>query len=181
MEHYRFYSDGALFYVTFSVADWLPIFVSEAACKIVTESLNYCHRHKGLRINAYVIMPTHLHAILFHADFQAKALEQAVTDFRKFTGRQLADFCDQHMPAWFQSVLAQHACSDRERRLWQPTRHPVQLETESFWQVKIDYLHQNPIRKGLVRSAEHWRFSSASYWASDDKIENDVLLSAIRW
>jgi hypothetical protein len=32
-------------------------------------------------------MPTHLHTLLFHADFQAKALEQVVTDFRKFTGR----------------------------------------------------------------------------------------------
>ena len=60
MERYRFHSDGALFYVTFSVVDWLPIFVSEAACKIVTESLNFCHRQKGLRINAYVIMPTHM-------------------------------------------------------------------------------------------------------------------------
>src|SRR5438876_12146868 len=71
MERYRFHSDGALFYVTFSVVDWLPIFVSEAACNIVTESLNFCHRQKGLRINAYVIMPTHWHAILFHADSAA--------------------------------------------------------------------------------------------------------------
>jgi putative transposase len=181
MERYRFHSDGALFYVTFSVVDWLPIFVSEAACKIVTESLNFCHRQKGLRINAYVIMPTHLHAILFHADFQAKALEQVVTDFRKFTGRRLADFCAEHMPACFQRVLAEHAGCDRERRLWQPTRHPVQIETEGFWQAKIDYLHHNPLRKGLVRATEHWRFSSASYWASGGKIENDVLLNAVLW
>src|SRR3954462_8586127 len=107
MERYRFHSDGALFYVTFSVVDWLPIFVSEAACKIVSESLNFCHRQKGLRINAYVIMPTHLHAILFHADIAAgsgdsrraqgaKAREQGVTDFRKFSGRRLADFCAEY-------------------------------------------------------------------------------------
>jgi putative transposase len=31
MERYRFHSDGVLFYVTFSVVDWLPIFVSETA------------------------------------------------------------------------------------------------------------------------------------------------------
>ena len=115
MERYRFHSDGALFYVTFSVVDWLPIFVSEPACKIVTESLDFCHRQKGLRVNAYVIMPTHLHAILFHADFQAKALEQVVTDFRKFTGRQLVDFCAQHMPASFQNVLVERTGSDCER------------------------------------------------------------------
>jgi putative transposase len=181
MERYRFHSDGALFYVTFSVVDWLPMFVSETACKIVTESLDFCHRQKGLRVNVYVIMPTHLHAILFHADFQAKALEQVVTDFRKSTGRQLADFCARHMPASFQNVLLEHAGSDRERRLWQRTRHPVQIETENFWQAKIDYLHQNPVRKGLVREAEHWRFSSASYWTSGGKTDNDVPLSAMAW
>jgi REP element-mobilizing transposase RayT len=181
MERYRFHSDGALFYVTFSVVDWLPIFVSDAACKIVTESLNFCHRQKGLRINAYVIRPTHLHAILFLADFQAKALEQVVTDFRKFSGRRLADFCAEYMPVCFHSVLVKRAGGDRERRLWQPTRHPVQIETERFWQAKIDYLHLNPVRKGLVRAAEHWRFSSAGFWASGGKIENDVLLSAVLW
>ena len=70
---------------------------------------------------------------------------------------------------------------DRERRLWQPTRHLVQIETKHFWQAKIDYLHQNPVRKGLVKEAEHCRFSSASYWASGGKTDNDVLLSAIVW
>ena len=60
LERYSFHSDGALFYVTFSVVDWLPFFVSEGVCKIVAESLNHCHRQKGLRINAYVSMPTHM-------------------------------------------------------------------------------------------------------------------------
>jgi hypothetical protein len=59
MERYRFHSEGVVYFVTFSVVEWLPVFVSERAFKIVTESLNFCHRKKGLRINAYVIMPTH--------------------------------------------------------------------------------------------------------------------------
>src|SRR5262245_22278994 len=126
-------------------------------------------------------MPTQMHAILFHSEFQAKALEQVVTDFRKFTGRGLADYCAKHMPACFQAVLAERAGDDRERRLWQPTRHPVQIETEGFWQTKMDYLPHNPIRKRLVREAEHWRFSSASYWASGGKLDNDVLLSEVVW
>ena len=162
MERYQIDTNGALYSITMTVVDWHPVFVSDAPCKILTDSLNFCHERKGLRVNAYVIMPTHLHAILFHADFQAKALEQVVTDFRKFTGRRLADYCAEHMPICFQSVLAERAGGDRERRLWQPTRHPVQIETEGFWQAKIDYLHHNPVRKGLVRAAEHWRLSSAS-------------------
>jgi putative transposase len=181
MERYRFYPDGAVYFVTFSVVDWLPVFISEPACKIVSESLNFCHTKKGLRTNAYVIMLTHFHGIFFHEQFDPKALEQALTDFRKFTGRQLADFCQQHLPNCFAETLRRTASEDRERRFWQPSRHPEQIKSESFWKVKFDYLHQNPCRKGLVRQEEHWRFSSASYWLSDGRILNEVVLSVIEW
>jgi hypothetical protein len=126
-------------------------------------------------------MPTHFHAICFHESYQAKALEMVLTDFRKFTGRQLADFCLTHLPASFTSVFKQRAGDDRERRFWQPTRHPVQIETQKFWQAKFDYLHANPCRKGLVALPEHWRFSSASYWLQGGKVDNDVLLTALEW
>jgi REP element-mobilizing transposase RayT len=181
MERYRFHPDGALFYVTFSVVDWLPVFVSEQAFKIVTESLNFCHGQKGLRINAYVIMPTHVHAMVFHESFQARPLESVLTDFRKFTGRRLADYAGVHLPKCFSEIFRQRSGADRERRFWQPTRHPVQIETEPFWQAKLDYLHANPCRKGLVTLAEQWRFSSARYWLQGGKAENDVILSAVGW
>jgi putative transposase len=51
MERYRIGPDGALYFVTMSVVDWLSIFVSESPCKILRESMNYCHENKGLRIN----------------------------------------------------------------------------------------------------------------------------------
>jgi REP element-mobilizing transposase RayT len=181
MERYRFHPDGVLFYVTFTVIDWLPVFVSEVACKIVTDSLNFSHRQRGLRTNAYVIMPTHIHGIFFHETFQAKALEQVLTDVRKFTGRQLADHAGKHLPHCFSEMLEQRAGHDRERRFWQATRHPVQIETEPFWQAKLDYLHANPCRKGLVSQPEHWRFSSASYWLGGGPCANDVVLSAVWW
>jgi putative transposase len=181
MERYRFHSDGAVFYVTYSVVDWLPVFVSGAASKIVAESLDFCRRQKGLRINAYVIMPTHLHAIVFHESFDARSLENVMTDFRKFTGRRLCDFCSEQMPACFSDAFRRAAGADRERRFWQASRHPVQIENERFWQVKLDYLHENPCRKGLVARADHWRYSSASYWLSGGRIASDVPLTALVW
>jgi hypothetical protein len=150
MERYRFHADGALFYVTFSVVDWLPVFVSETACKIVTDSLNFCHRTKGLRINAYVIMPTHLHGIFFHESFQAKPLEKVLTDFRKFTGRQLADFCREHLPPSFTQVFEQRAGDDRERRFWQPTRHPVQNPAILAGEVRLSPCQPLPEGPGFV-------------------------------
>jgi hypothetical protein len=117
----------------------------------------------------------------FHESFQAAALEKVLTDFRKFTSRELANYCSAHLPPSFTEVFRSRAGEDRERRFWQPTRHPVQIETEGFWQAKLDYLHANPCRKGLVTQPEHWRFSSANYWLHGSQMVNDVILISVVW
>jgi putative transposase len=61
-----------------------------ASCQIVTESLGFCHRAKELRVNAYVITPTHLHMIVFGAEWESERLRRTLADLRKFTCRQSA-------------------------------------------------------------------------------------------
>ena len=181
MERYRISGDGAVYFVTMSVVDWLPVFVSQQTCRILTDSLHFCHERKGLRINAYVIMPTHFHAIVFLRKLDPAALKRTLTDMRMFTGRQLSDYCASHMPRCFDDVFVASAGEDRDRRFWQPTLHPEQIEAEAFYVQKIEYLHDNPCRKGLVRRVDHWRFSSASYWLSEGQLANDVTLTALDW
>jgi len=179
MERYRIVEGVGLYYVTFTVIEWLPVFVEECACRIVTESFNFCIKNKCLGVNAYVIMPTHLHAMLFDVEFDAERLKHTIDDMRKFTGRQLLDYSAQHLPKCFTEEFHRHAGEDRQRRFWQPTQHPVGIFSEGFWKQKMDYLHHNPCRKGLVLCPEEWRFSSASYWAT--RKENDVELSEVGW
>jgi len=181
MERYRIADDVGVYFVTMSVVDWLPVFVSEGACRILADSLNFCHERKGLRINAYVIMPSHFHGIVFLRQFDPEALKAVLTAFRKFTGRRLIEYCANQMPRCFDAVFVASSGGDRERRFWQATLHPERIETEAFYLQKLDYLHDNPCRKGLVTRAEHWRFSSASYWLSEGKVANDVILSQLEW
>ncbi len=74
MGGYHITTDCAIYFVTFSIVEWLPVFISDEPCQVIVESLNFCHREKNLRINAYVIMPTHFHAILFKADVEEEPL-----------------------------------------------------------------------------------------------------------
>lgn len=181
MERYRINPDAAVYFVTYSVVEWLPVFVTESTCRIVAESLTFCHRSKNLRINAFAIMPTHLHLIVFDGDFNNERLAGTLTDFRKFTGRQLSDLCASHFPACFAETLRMQATTDRERRFWQPSRHPVAIENETFWRQKLDYLHDNPRRKGLVRDPREWRWSSAGWYSSDGRDATEVPLTGIGW
>jgi REP element-mobilizing transposase RayT len=180
-ERYRITDDAHVYFVTYSIVEWLPVFVSEHACRIVTDSLNFCHEKKHLRTNAFVIMPTHMHAIVFDAAFDNERLQRSLADFRKFTGRSLSDYCAGHTPKCFLETLRASSTADRERRFWQPSRHPEAIQTERFWTQKLDYLHENPCRKGLVTRAAFWRFSSAAYYVSDAQEACDVVISAIDW
>jgi hypothetical protein len=78
-------------------------------------------------------------------------------------------------------ATTQIAHRDRERRFWQPSRHPEAIVSETFWQQKIDYTHENPCRKGLVRRAADWRYSSAAYYVSEGKVASEVTISPIDW
>src|SRR5215211_1689707 len=98
MERYRIIPGVGLYYVTFTVVEWLPVFIDEHACKIITDSFNFCIKNKFLGVNAYIIMPTHLHAALFDVGFHAERLKHTLDDMRKFTGRQLLDYAMKHLP-----------------------------------------------------------------------------------
>jgi REP element-mobilizing transposase RayT len=181
MERYRITPEAAIYFVTYSVVEWLPVFIRDATCLIVTESLTFCHREKLLRVNAFVIMPTHLHMIVFDDNFDPKRLTTTMADFRKYTGRRLCDYCEAHLPGCFPKTLRQQAVVDRKRRFWQPSRHPEAILNEAFWQQKADYIHDNPCRSGLVLAAGHWRFSSSRWHLSDGKEAVDVPLTPIVW
>jgi putative transposase len=114
MEAYRINEGAALYYLTFSVIDWLPVFVCEEPCLIVTDSLNFSHREKCLRVNAFVIMPTHLHLILFDAYYDSQRLQRTITDLRKYTRQRLSDYCEHKMPSAFS--LRRYASQPSTRR-----------------------------------------------------------------
>jgi putative transposase len=181
MEHYKIQEGIGIYFVTFTVVEWLPVFIEEPACKIITESLNFSIQNRSLLINAYVLMPNHLHAIVFDKEFDNERLKQTLDDFRKFTGRRMADYSDSHYSHVFGDAFLQAAGEDRQRRFWQPTQHPEGIVSKHFWQQKVNYIHENPVRKGLVAQSEDWRFSSARFWLKEDRNNSDVNISGVGW
>lgn len=168
MDRFSLVNGVYVYYVTFTILDWLPVFINPEPTQIIVDSLQYCINEKGLRINAYVIMPNHLHVIVFDRKFDCDQLQHTLTDFWKFTGRKLADYIDNNLSESLATVIRRKELEDRDRQVWQPSWHAEGLVSEYFWKQKMDYIHENPVRKGYVRLPEHWRYSSAGYWLNGD-------------
>jgi hypothetical protein len=67
--------------------------------------------------------------------------------------------------------------NDRSRQVWLPVWHAEGLASEAFLNQKVDYIHQNPVRKGYVCVPEHWRYSSAKYWLDGE--EGEIPISPV--
>ena len=75
-------------------------------------------KEKGMRIHAYVIMPNHIHMIVFDRKFYNAHLQQALAAYRKYTGRRLADYIENNLSESLALVIRSKELEDRDRQVW---------------------------------------------------------------
>ena len=61
---YAIRDKGAVYFVTFTVVNWIDVFIRNDYKEIIIDSLKYCQTNKGLNVHAYCIMTSHVHLIL---------------------------------------------------------------------------------------------------------------------
>jgi len=150
-------------FMTCTVLEWLPVFTRPATVQIVLDCWRYQREHEDLRLYGYVILENHLHFIA-----QAKDLNKCVSSFKAYTARQIID----HLQAQHVERLLRHLRffkrahkTDREYQFWQEGVHAELVFSEAMMREKLDYIHANPVKRGYVNLAEHWRYSSAANYA----------------
>jgi REP element-mobilizing transposase RayT len=176
MDSYKFMDGVYVYFVTFTLVDWLPLFKYPEPIKIITDSLRFCIMNKFLKVHAYVIMPNHIHLVISDANLNNSRLQETLTAFRKFTGHQLANYIDKTFPESLAMAIHNKTINDRNRQVWQPGWHAEGLVSDSFFHQKVNYIHENPVRKGYVRLPEDWVYSSAGYWINGKEGEIPVTL-----
>jgi putative transposase len=177
MDGFTFMDGVYVYFVTFTIVDWLPIFINPEPINIIIDNLRFCIIEKHLRVYAYVIMPNHIHLVAFGANFSNSRLQKTLSEFRRFTGHRLANYVDKNLSESLVKVCSSGALSDRTKQIWQQGWHAEGLASERFLKQKVDYVHENPVRKGYVREPEHWMHSSAGFWFAG--IESSIPIAEI--
>ena len=161
-----------IYFVTTTVVDWVDIFTRPKYKHIIVDSLAYCLREKGLKVYAWVLMTNHLHMIVSTAEGHCVA--DIMRDFKKFTSRQVAEALENDLQEsrreWILDRMRFAAANDKKitnYRLWQDGYHAELLYTEEFFQQKIDYIHQNPVKMEIVSHPEDYLYSSAKDYAGN--------------
>ena len=161
-------------FITCTTVGWLPVFTRQKYLDIITASLSFCRQQKGLRLHAYVILDNHLHLVV-----SADNLSQVIRDFKETYCQRNPGGRPQDNKQWllkqFEFFKSGHK-GESQHQVWQEGVHPQAITTEDMLRQKLDYIHYNPVKIGLVDRPEDWRYSSArNYLGQAGVMEIDLV------
>jgi putative transposase len=149
--------------LTFSCYKRYPFLKAERTCRWLADAIGQARAKLGFALWSYVFMPDHVHLIV-HPGSQSCGISSLLRAIKEPVGRKAAQFLVRHAPEWLPRVT-QRRGDREERHFWQPgggyDRNIVEPKT---LMSMIDYIHLNPVRKGLVERATLWYWSSAAWF-----------------
>lgn len=179
---YRFSENNIPHFVTLTLVEWIDLFSREKYKEIITDNLKYCITHKGLIINAYVIMTNHIHMIIQTKN--GEDLAALVRDFKRFTARVVYNELKKdptesrkNWILWIMESQGKKSSSNEKVKVWRHENHPVALVTNEMQDQRLEYIHQNPVRAGICYTAEDYKYSSAGIYAGETGVLDVELLT----
>lgn len=155
---YSIKDQGAIYFVTFTVHQWVDVFTRTLYRDIILESLRYCQEAKGLKIFDWVVMSNHIHLIV---SSQAENLSDIIRDFKKFTSKKIVQAIEVNPHESRKEWLLLALKIENRIWFWEEGYHGVEISSIEMYESKVNYIHLNPVRNGLVENAEDYLWSSA--------------------
>jgi len=172
---YKVLEQGVPHFITSTVVEWIPVFTSSIYCDVVIQSLKFCREQKGLKLYGFVIMDSHIHLVAF-----AENLSQVMKEFKSYTATRLIKSLENNGNKRVLNDMAFFKGRDKtssQHQFWQEGYHPQAVTTEEMLLQKLEYIHNNPVRRGLVERPEYWRYSSAAnYFDGNPVMEIDGII-----
>ncbi len=180
---YQIKDQSALHYLTLQVVQWADIFTRKTYRDVIIESLKFCKNNKGLEVYAYVIMSNHVHLL---AKSNKEDLSGAIRDFKRHTSKKIIEAIitgQESRKEWLLTIFKESArkhSRNEEYQLWTHENHAEQIYSNDFIEQKIEYIHNNPVKAGLVEKQEDYLYSSARYYSGMES-HFETELAIIRW
>jgi REP element-mobilizing transposase RayT len=138
---------GSCFFVTTTFHDRRKHGQIEGVYSALADSLKFCLEKYKVLLPGYVLMPSHVHLLLV---IDGNSLADFMRDFKKFVSQK-----------------ALKDCGIDDTQIWMPRYDRVAIHSEKAFRQKLKYIHNNPVRSGLVGIAKDWIWSSAGSYISD--------------
>jgi putative transposase len=141
-------------------------------------------QEKGFLLIGWVLTPEHFHSLI--KPEPAESTSRLMQELKKGTGQRVVSLLTENQGhPWCRKMLSglrlpATVHSDSRYRVWQRRFYPYGVHSEKKRLEKLSYMRNNPVKRGLVRSAEAWPRSSFRFYYLNDSspLSMDKLVSA---
>jgi len=150
----RYYGAGHLHFITCSCYRRLPLLNTPRRRDLFLDLLEQARRRYGLVVVGYVVMPEHFHVLISEPEKGTPSTVMQVVK-QRFARRVLRE-CRRRKGASQPSLW-----EDRElARVWQARFYDFNVWGQHKRVQKLRYMHNNPVKRGLVLEPGQWAWSS---------------------
>ena len=142
-------------FITFSVYRRRRLLDLDQPKRIVLGVLNHLLDSMAARCVGFVLMPNHVHALIWLPE--PGDITRFLHGWKRMSSFRIRQWHAQQAPNYFQGF-------GPGDKFWQPKSYIFHIHSEAKLREKLDYMHLNPVRAGLVAKAEQWRWSSARWY-----------------
>lgn len=163
---YKIYNEQQPHFLTMTIVDWMPLFINKEIVSILFDSIKFMQNERSLSLYAFVVMEHHLHFIASNDH-----LDKTIKEFKSFTARNIIDYLrERNSTALLEKLKGAKLSHKKEStyQVWQEGNHPEEIISEKMLIQKIEYIHNNPVRRGYVDEPSQWRYSSARNYNGEE-------------
>jgi len=166
---------NTIHFLTISCFKRLPFFRHDPVKLSLIEAMVATREKYPIRWIGYVIMPEHIHVVVVPQAMRSDALTPISDVLNYFKGRCGHDAKEALRDVWRHrrslrdKRLDASATGDGDKPIWKPRGYDFTVVNDKKLLEKLRYIHNNPVRRGLVDSPEKWRWSSYRFYEFDDR------------
>jgi putative transposase len=165
VHHYE--EPGTLHELTFSCYRRLPLLTNDRWRGMLTEAVDRALKRHGFALVAFVYMPEHVHLLVWprQGEYHIDRLLRAIKRPYSFRIKRLLE--EAGSPLLRRLTVRQRPGVSAFRYWQEGPGYDRNLTQSGTVMAAIDYLHDNPVRRGLVDAAVDWRWSSVRHYLQE--------------
>ena len=161
--------DEQFFFVTTTVIEHANVFAEDKYCDILIDQLKRWQVHFQFAILGYVIMPSHFHWIV-RLELKCGTISDIMREIKVHAAWAITDELERdgrkELCALFEGSGKRF--EDQRRQFWMKRFDDQVIRNQRMFMAKLLYIHNNPVKAGLVERAEQYKYSSARNYINDD-------------
>jgi putative transposase len=168
IKHYH--QPGHFHEFTFSCYQRRQLLLDDRLCVRLAEAIDAANQEEQFDLVAYVFMPEHVHLLVYPRPNEPR-LSMYLARVKQPTSKAIKAQLELDGSPLLRELTVRERPGKECFRFWQEgPGYDRNIWTPEILRASIDYIHNNPVRRGLCRTPQEWKWSSIHFYESSPEL-----------